>query len=257
MNRILLALLFVGFFAQAEKEDPPINKWGRPPSSEPEMSFSLGVGALIGHNHRVDNQTWPYNAKTYVRFIPMGEFRYGPLSIMGPFVSLRLYQSRDWGFSLKTGMAGDQYRGLGMEERDWSYFGGASARYKWVEFSYMGDLQSTSSGNIYSISTGPRFPLSKNIFLITSIAATYYDAHYANYYYGVRAEEATLDRPAYSIKRAWVYSLNLRPLIQLSQRWTLMPMVRLSFYSPEITDSPTVRDEPSISGLVGITYKIL
>ncbi len=254
---LLTALFYVGsaLAQEAPKSTPPVAKWGQ--TVQPDTSFSVGAGALIGHNHRKDSETWPYNARTYVRFIPVAEFKYKRLQIFGPFASLRALEGENWSVSLRGGIQGDQYRGPGMEERDWSVFGGLTLKYRFLEFTYARDLQSVSDGSTYAIETGPKFPLSRSIFLVTSIGATYLDKNYANYYYGVLPQEGTATRPAYDIDGAYVYSLSLRPLFMLTDKWTLMTMVKFSLYSKEITESPTVRDEPGISGLVALTYKLI
>lgn len=262
--RTLSLLLLLGSLAlpalaqdKDESKPPKMNDWGKTPKEDPKVSLSLGIGSLIGHNNRINNQTWPYNARTYVRVIPMGEFRYGRLRLMGPFANYSLHQSRAWGASLKTGIQGDQYRGLDMEERDWSFFAGASLRIKFIEFSYSRDLQNVSDGSLYTIATGPRFPLSKKIFLMSGIEATYLDKNYSDYYYGVRPNEATADRPVYDLNGAWTYALTLRPIISLTERWILMTSVKLSFYDKKIENSPTVRDGEGVSGMIGLTYKFL
>lgn len=77
----------------------------------------------------------------------------------------------------------------------------------------------------------------------------------ANYYYGVRADEAVAGRPAYHVGDSTNWFVGFRAQYQPDEKWTLMAGVTYQFLDSKIRKSPIVDDSFVISFLAGAMYK--
>ena len=74
----------------------------------------------------------------------------------------------------------------------------------------------------------------------------------ADYYYGVRSQEVTASRPAYSPNDAFNPVAGFDFYVGLSEDWLLISRMRLSFLDDEISDSPIVEDDMTQTYLIGV-----
>lgn len=75
-----------------------------------------------------------------------------------------------------------------------------------------------------------------------------------NYYYGVKPEEATATRPAYSPGAGTEVWLGIDSYYELSKRWRLLGSMSLKKISQNVLDSPIVRDGTQPSLYLGVAY---
>ncbi len=80
------------------------------------------------------------------------------------------------------------------------------------------------------------------------------DANLNNYYYGVRATEATATRPAYMPGSGINTELGLSAVYRLSERWRLLGGVSAKRLSQGIRASPVVQDRTQLAGQLGLAY---
>jgi outer membrane scaffolding protein for murein synthesis (MipA/OmpV family) len=71
----------------------------------------------------------------------------------------------------------------------------------------------------------------------------------ADYYYGVRPEEATSERPAYSAEDALNWDLAVSAIYRPADRWSVFALVNRIALGDAIRNSPIVERE-SMTGLL-------
>jgi outer membrane protein len=87
-----------------------------------------------------------------------------------------------------------------------------------------------------------------------SLSLSVRDARLNNYYYGVRASEATPGRAAYAPGAGINTSLGLFGAYDLSQRWRLLAGVSATVLDSKIRDSPIVQKRVLLGVYVGAAY---
>ena len=75
-----------------------------------------------------------------------------------------------------------------------------------------------------------------------------------NYYYGVRAKEATANRTVYKSGNSVNPYAGVVLDYQLAERWSIFSMFRNEWLGNEITDSPIVDQDSKISLILGLLY---
>jgi len=76
-----------------------------------------------------------------------------------------------------------------------------------------------------------------------------------NYYYGVRAREATVARTAYKSGDAVNPYAGIVLDYQLAERWSIFSLFRNEWLADEITDSPIIDQQNVVSVIVGLLYR--
>ena len=145
----------------------------------------------------------------------------------------------------------------GMATRDSGIDLGLSWRYRqpWgtVQAELMHDVGGISKGNefrlgyTYDWRSGPWS-------LRPSVSLALRDARLNNYYYGVRAGEATSGRAAYAPGTGLNTSLGLFGAYDLTQRWRLLAGVSATVLDRKIKDSPIVQKRVLPGVYVGAAY---
>jgi outer membrane protein len=145
----------------------------------------------------------------------------------------------------------------GMATRDSGIDLGLSWRYRqpWgtVQAELMHDVGGISKGNefrlgyTYDWRSGPWS-------LRPSLSLALRDARLNNYYYGVRAGEATPERPAYAPGTGLNTSLGLFGSYDLTQRWRLLAGVSATVLDRKIKDSPIVQKRVLPGAYLGVAY---
>ncbi|HZX28098.1 MAG TPA: MipA/OmpV family protein [Telluria sp.] len=75
-----------------------------------------------------------------------------------------------------------------------------------------------------------------------------------DYYYGVRADEATPTRPAYHAAAGTDWSLNLYASYTLTERWRALGSIGFIHHSDQVRRSPIVEDKAEPSLQFGVAY---
>ncbi|WP_417334898.1 MipA/OmpV family protein [Halobacteriovorax marinus] len=217
-------------------------------------SFSLGGGVIYKQNIRDDNQYDKADKNSIVTPIPMAQLSIGPVSISGPNVKVKLPGTTFISPYIGIGRNGERYYGPGMEWRKDSWFAEVGANILMFKLSYSRDVQGRSHGEIMDISYNGRLFLGK-VILNYTFSHTFYDKEFTNYYYGVRANEVTGDRPYYAPKSSGTNSVAISPIWLISKNVSWFNSVKATFLGSKIKDSPTVARDWYLTAISGITYK--
>jgi outer membrane protein len=177
----------------------------------PPQGLLYGVG--IGVNQEIYRG---YNNRTIP--LPLLGYRGEKLSVYGPFVSYQLLQLDNVSFSAKLAprFAGfdesDSAVFTGMAKRKSSLDGGFGVQLRqqsWLfEAETVIDLLGNSNGQESKLSVGYNYRLGPMV-LEPKLGVSYADSKLVNYYYGVRLNEASSSRLAYSAGSALNYNAGL------------------------------------------------
>lgn len=146
----------------------------------------------------------------------------------------------------------------GMDDRQMTLDGGVELSYAdgWgvTNVSFVSDMLGRHDGQEVSISYGKRFTMGK--WSLTPAAGAIWHSHnLADYYYGVRPDEATAVRPAYSVGEAWSPTAFLNVMYRINKQWSAIGLVRYEWLDDEISDSPIVDDDYQIQFMAGVMYQ--
>jgi outer membrane protein len=87
-----------------------------------------------------------------------------------------------------------------------------------------------------------------------SVSVAWRSAQLNNYYYGVRASEATTTRAAYEAGAGFEARVGLQTTYELSQHWSLLSGVSATLLSSNVSNSPIVKHRVLPSVYVGAVY---
>lgn len=189
------------------------------------------------------------NRLVYVRWTRVGLYVYGKQN-WG--VSLTA-QPRPWGYQ-----AEDSQQLAGMAERKPSWEGGIAlggkSRLGFAELTYFHDMLDRSNGSLTRLEVGKSFTFGRWYHLPSIFIIRYSDAM-MNYYYGVRPQEGTPQRPAYEAKAGVNAALQYFGMVEVSAHWYASANLRIDYLATEITRSPIVDDQWMGSAMVSVLYK--
>lgn len=243
--RTACCIFFLVSFTHAE--DGSDKNSERSPERKPQSGFFYG--AMLGFN----NEIYKGVDKDFTAFPVIG-YRSDSFNFLGPLISYRLLKSGN--YELKSIMryrfAGyddsDSDTFIGMNDRDASLDFGLGVSYKhddWAaKFDVLHDVIGSSNGFELNGSIGKTFFFGP-IFIEPNVAVSYWDNQYVDYYYGVEAYEANVNRLEYQGK----YALNKKLGLNISTPIFLGGFTRLSleqaFYATSISKSPLTDKDTS------------
>ena len=215
-----------------------------------------GYGFLYGFGLAV-NQELYQGYSTRVIPLPVVGYRGEDLTIFGPIASYKLLQLADFNIKLRLQprFAGydedDSPVFAGMAQRHYSMDGGFALDYKlgkWkTDFSTVFDLLGRSNGFESKASLGRPLQFGP-IFIEPSVGVTYQSSKLVDYYYGVRANEATDSRPAYSAGAAVNYQASIGVMTPILFGGITRFQVSNTWYDNDLLNSPLT------SGRKGLTF---
>jgi outer membrane protein len=226
-----------------------------PPPADPR-AWGAGVMMLYGSN--------PYRGgDTVIRVLPLLTYVGEKAFVVGPRAGINLYKDRVVSANLTAefifaGDAFDDSRFLeGMEDRRDTVMAGGdvNARFgDWrIELAASSDVLGRHDGQEVELSVGRMFRGARGS--ITPSAGIFWrSSNYNNYYYGVRADEATEERPAYEPGASVDGFLALFGRWQFNDRWSLLASMRGEWLSDDIQDSPIVDKEFVTTTFLGINF---
>lgn len=146
----------------------------------------------------------------------------------------------------------------GMRERDFTLDAGFSVTSggDWgvASLKAMADALGVHEG--YEISATYAYPLTfERLTVVPSIGAHWLSSDLVDYYYGVRNDEATAARPAYSGKAVFNTSASLTAVYELSDSWEIIGGGQYTHLGDEITDSPIIERDREVILYSGIVYR--
>lgn len=147
----------------------------------------------------------------------------------------------------------------GLEERDVTLDAGfsittAGATWGIASFKVMADTLGVHDG--YEISASYQYPILRGRWIIVpGITANWPSEELVEYYYGVRLDEATPDRPAYSGSAVLNASVGLNASYELADSWEIIGGAEYTFLGDGITDSPIIEKDHEVIMFSAIVYR--
>lgn len=242
-----LLLMFSSFSIQAKTAPAAKRQFSAP------QGFTYGVGLAIkreiykGYEQRVVP-------------LPLIGYQGENLSVYGPFISYKLYQQKQFKVSA---LVAPRFEGFdesdssyfkGMQERKFSMDAGLGIDYKpqgWhLSAKLRADVLSRSNGYEANVKVAKSYRYGPVSFG-PNIGLTYLDSNNVDYYYGVRASEATSERTFYQGSSALNKSLGFAVSSPFYGGF-LRAAVNNTWYHNSITDSPLTERETSLGFM--LTY---
>jgi outer membrane protein len=219
---------------------------GKDEATRPTWRGSLGGGLVAANQTTGDNTLRPFPVVA-VTYRDTAYWRLGQAGLWFYKTDNRLLRL---GLALKTrrGFAsGTSVVVTDLEERDLSIEGGVTLGWinRWliVNAGYFTDVSNTTDGNTATLGLSHPFRLSARWNLTPSIGAEWQSAEVVDYYYGVRASEATATRPAYTGRDTVNLRLGLVARYRFADPWSLFVGASRVRLGSGIADSPwVVRD---------------
>lgn len=227
------------------------------PEKKKDYHFSIGAGYALKTNIRKDNLYKGANKNIIGKAIPMAQVFIGPVQIGAGGLTLNVLGNPFLGAYLNISQMGDNYYGAGMENRKESWGAGIGAKLFGVQLQLNKDINGRSKGYKGQISYGKPYFFDDNLLIRFGVSLEILDQNFMDYYYGVRAHEATLTRPSYSPSAASNLGLNAFPIYKYNDDVNMMAGYSLKFLNKKIQDSPLTNDKKLEHALIfGATYRL-
>ncbi len=204
-----------------------------------DTSSAYLLGAYEGENFSVGSEGINYRL--------LGDDE-GPFSLYATLVSVGMgFETDDSPFF------------AGMEERDSSFDLGLSASYQLgdsvIGASVLHDISGAHEGFTADLNYSYQLPLGETAMFVPTVGVNYLSKEFTDYYFGVRASEATASRAAYkadATANAYVgYSLDM----PLNDSWSINHSASYIWLGDEITDSSLVDRDTSWFASLGVAYR--
>jgi outer membrane protein len=236
-----------------------------PGKDKPEgSSWGLGVAVISGQKayKGTDRET---------RAVPMLSYENQYVKFSGPNLELKLpglvlSDSQ----RLNFGVVAKLFGGGGYEASDSPALGGmaerktgvwAGAKVEWendladVKLELLSDASGKSKGKRVVLGLERKWMLSPSVMLVPQVGVEWVDKKYVDYYYGVRASEATAGRAAY-VGRATVNpEISLTGIYRFDKHQSLMLNVGVKSLGKEIKNSPIVGRSTENRVMLGYMYR--
>lgn len=146
----------------------------------------------------------------------------------------------------------------GMAERKGGLWAGAKAEWE-TEFvsisaEWTADASGHSKGRRFSLGLEKEWHLGENTMLVPYVTAHRLDKKYVDYYYGVRAAEATAERASYVGKGGLNVDIGLRAMYQFDEHHSMLLDVGLTRLAKQIKASPLVGRSSTSQVILGYMY---
>lgn len=146
----------------------------------------------------------------------------------------------------------------GMRERDFTLDAGVSVTSTgdWgvASLKIMGDVLGVHEG--YELSASYAYPISfERLTIVPAIAAHWQSSDLVEYYYGVRPDEVTEARPAYSGSDVLNVSASLNAEYKLTDSWEIIGGAQYTYLGDEITDSPIIERDREVILYSAVVYR--
>lgn len=249
----LLAALVAGTAHAADHEGAD-----RGADEEDGSRWGLGVGASFKKS--------PYKGISKDNsYLPLVSYESKWVRLFGNTLDAKLPSLGDFDFSIRTKVAlGEGYKASksaylsGMESRNGSiYLGAAStwrAGFAKLSLDYLKDVSGHSKGSQLSFGIERSFNFDQRYQVTPHASVTSLDAKYVDYYYGVKASEATLARPEYVGKSTTETQVGVRLGYLVTPQQRLILDVSDERWGHGISKSPLVDKSSSPAFQLGYIY---
>ncbi|HVK56597.1 MAG TPA: MipA/OmpV family protein [Burkholderiales bacterium] len=229
----------------------------------PSTSWSLGLGGM--------SRQKPYaGIDRENKAIPLLQLENKYVHIFGPVIELKL-PSLDISDSQKLNFSiVGKYDGSGHEADDAPILDGmskrkggfwAGAKMEWssdlvdVSAEWLADASGNSKGQRFNLGLERTWRFGRHMMLTPRVGASWQDKKYVDYYFGVRDDEARIDRPAYEGKSGVNAEVGARGIYMFDKRHSVLLDVEVSSLPKEIKDSPLVDRSTENRVFFGYLYR--
>jgi outer membrane protein len=236
-----------------------------PGEGEPEdSSWGLGLAVISAQDayKGMDRET---------RGLPMLSYENQYVKLSGPNLELKLPGLKlSESQRLNFGLVADLFGGGGYEASDSPFLAGmaeressvwAGAKVEWendladVKLELLGDASGNSKGRRVVVGLERKWMLGPKWMLIPQVSVEWVDKKYVDYYYGVRASEATAGRAAYAAKGTANPEISLTGIYRFDKHQSLMLNVGVKSLGKEIKNSPIVGRSTESRVMMGYMYR--
>ncbi|OUE38719.1 structural protein MipA [Billgrantia desiderata SP1] len=234
-----------------------------PGDAESSTTWALGLGVLSAQEPYAgigrDNTA-----------LPLLQFENQYVHLFGPRIEFKL-PSLDIGDSqqLSFGIVGE-YDGSGYEEGDAPILNGMEKRrggfwaggvVEWstsfidVSAEWLADVSGNSNGQIASLGLERTWRFGNHVLFTPHVGASWQDEKTVDYYFGVRENEARLDRPAYVGEAGVNIEAGVRGVYMFDRHHSVLVGGGVTSLADEIKDSPLVDRSTVNSIYLGYMYR--
>lgn len=232
---------------------------------EVELRSILGRRGRIGVGVGVIAQSSPYrdSDQSVVQPIPAITYIGDRLQIFGPRIQYGVIRRGDAALAVTAGYRVGAYEEddsdylEGMKDREGTLMGGLSVRVRVPYGLRMGagyehDMLDRFNGG--SGRLGVERSFQRGILTVSPhVALNWMSDGMADYEFGVPADRARADRPAYRVGDAFVPESGLGLFVELKGSWRLILNGSVKFLPAEIADSPIVEQDYVVGGFAAVT----
>jgi MipA family protein len=223
----------------------------------PSYTLSIGYGLGIKKNLRQGNTYEDTDKDVLVKNIPLVQGSVGRFSLGPQGLSFMALGNRFMNMSVFINQGGDRYHGQGMIPRKGSFFAGISGKLMKYSLSVSKDINGHSKAYLIHANYSEVYLLTEQLMLRVGGGIEWYDDHYAEYYYGVRAHEATATRSEYHLTNYFQPGVGVFPIYKISEKLSFMVGINTKYVPKKIRKSPTMNGNSlEFGGLVGISYAL-
>lgn len=234
------------------------------PSATADPAWSVGLAVVNAQKayKGTDRET---------RALPMVSYENRYLKLSGPnlelkLTGLQLSQTQRLNVAAVTKLfggggyeAGDSPALAGMAERESAVWAGAKVEWQTdfadVKLEWLGDASGKSKGQRVVLGVEHKWRLSPSVMLVPQVGLEWVDRKYVDYYYGVRADEATLGRAAYLGRATINPEISLTGLYRFDKHQSLLLNVGVKSLGDEIKSSPIVGRSTENRLMLGYLYR--
>lgn len=238
----------------------------QPPGKDKPEGSSWGLGLAV-----VSAQKAYKGTDRETRALPMISYENRYVKLSGPNLELKLPglefgDSRRLNFGVVAKLfggggyePGDSPALAGMAERESSIWAGpkmewendfADAKLEWL-----GDASGNSKGQRVVLGLERKWKPGPSVMLLPQVGVEWVDKKYVDYYYGVRASEATAGRAAYAGKATMNPEISLAGIYRFDKHQSMMLNVGVKALGKEIKNSPIVDRSTENRVMLGYMYR--
>ena len=238
----------------------------QPPGKDDPEGSSWGLGLAVFSAQKAYKGT-----DRETRALPMLSFENQYVKLSGPNLEvklpgLELSDSQRLNFGIVTKLFGgggyeasDSPALAGMAERESGVWAGAKVEWENdvadVKLEFLGDASGKSKGQRVALGLGRKWMLGPSVMLMPQVGVEWVDKRYVDYYYGVRASEATAGRAAYVGKSTLNPEISLTGIYRFDKHQSLMLTAGVKSLGKEIKNSPIVDRSTENRVMLGYMYR--
>ncbi|WP_154223976.1 MipA/OmpV family protein [Marinicella rhabdoformis] len=232
-----------------------------PSFAEKAPTHELSLGLAVARS-----QSIYVGGEDRTQAFPAIDYKYKKFYFQGGELGFQVVDSKHWDLKIGIGadFIGDKDRGDSPELKDMPGLGfpvsaGVEATYKspigYFSASQTQEITNKHGGHSFKLGYSAYIPVKSWVF-IPSLSWQKYSGDVVNYYFGVDSGSVTDNRPFYQTSSSATQSAGVMVLKPLTEKLRFLGNIGITQYDNEVTNSPIVSDDESLSAFMGFTYKI-